>query len=101
MRSRLIKRRNELASQGFEEQKRELYEEHFARPSRSKLEFSLAWSTSKSYEGDFSLRGCLLGGFAGDRRLPQQVKRTFLKLKNQVVFFWVKTGAAQRNQCGD
>ena len=56
----IIKRRNELASQVFEEQKRELYEEHFAgvrRPSRSKLEFSLAWSTSKSYEGDFSPRG--------------------------------------------
>lgn len=60
VKSRSIKRRNELASQGFEEQKRELYEEHFAgvrRHFRSKLEFSLAWSTSKSYEGDFSLRG--------------------------------------------
>ena len=30
MESRSIKRRNELASQGFEEQKRELYEERLA-----------------------------------------------------------------------
>ena len=60
VKSRSIKRRNELASQGFEEQKRELYEEHFAgvrRHFRYKLEFSLVWSTSKSYEGDFPLRG--------------------------------------------
>lgn len=39
-----------------EEQKWELNEEHLAvvgRPFRYKLEFSLLWSPSKSYEGDF------------------------------------------------